>query len=301
MLSELRTSWRIEGDKVKRLNGIDLRDFGKTARKITIVGLGGEGVLRTFGQTLRAREVIREAVEQGISYFDSARVYAGSEEYYGTVWTRNPELRDRIFQASKSASRDREGALADLDQTLATMGIQNLDLWQIHDVRTEEDLRAIEGPGGALEAFVTARASGKTRFIGVTGHHDPYILAKAVRDWPVDAVMMPVNPVEEILGGFLDKTIPVAQSKGIAVIGMKVLGASHYCHPQLGVSPEILIRYALSQPITVAIVGCATAHEVQTLAGAGRDFQPLSQEEQREVLERFRPYARRLAYYRGVI
>lgn len=257
--------------------------------------------MRTFGQTQRAREVISEAVEQGVSYFDSARVYAGSEGYYGAVWPRNPEVRDRIFQASKSASRDKEGALADLEMTLTTMGIQRLDLWQIHDVRTDEDLRAIEGPGGALEAFVEARDTGKTRFIGVTGHHDPGILTRALKDWPVDSVMMPVNPVEGVLGGFLDQTLPAALAKGIAVIGMKVLGASHYLHPRLGVHPEILIRYALSQAITVAIVGCSTPEEVQTLAGAGRSFQPLSRDEQLNLTERFRPFAEGLAYYRGVI
>ncbi len=62
------------------------------------------------------------------------------------------------------------------------MGIEALDLWQIHDVRTMEDIRAIEGPGGALEGFVQAREEGKVRFIGVTGHHDPAVLTMAVRE-----------------------------------------------------------------------------------------------------------------------
>ena len=103
-----------------------------------------------------------------------------------------------IFQASKSASRDRAGARADLDDTLATMHIAHLDLWQIHDVRTREDLVAIEGPEGALKAFLEAKDEGKTRHIGVTGHHDPSILAAAIDNWPIDSVMMPVNPVEGV-------------------------------------------------------------------------------------------------------
>ena len=280
---------------------INTVEFGQSGRQVTIVGLGGEGILRTHGQTRKAQEVILEAVNQGITYFDSARVYAGSEGYYGTVWPKHPEIRSRIFQTSKSASRDKKSALADLQTTLHTMGVDHLDLWQIHDVRTESDLEAISGPAGALEAFVDARAAGKVRFIGVTGHHDPDILTRAVRNWPVDSVMMPVNPVEGAIGGFLDSTLPEARRKGIAVIGMKVLGAGHYIIPDLDVTPELLIRFALSQNITVAIVGCSTAQEVQTLADAGRNFKPLSIDEQQEVIDRFRPYAARLAYYRGTL
>ena len=265
------------------------------------VGLGGEGILRTHGRASEARHVIHEAVDQGITYFDSARVYADSEVYYGSVWQEQPETRSRIFQTSKSASMQREGALTDLERTLERLGTTYLDLWQIHDVRTEEDLEAIGGPGGALEAFVEARSTGKVRFIGVTGHHDPGILTKAVQAWPVDAVMMPVNPVEEIFGGFLTSTLPAAKERGLAVIGMKILGASHYVHPKLGVTPELLIRFALSYDIPVAIVGCSTVDEVKTLADVGRDGKPPSDEERLQLVQKFEPYARRLAFYRGVL
>ena len=168
-------------------------------------------------------------------------------------------------------------------------------------MRTEEDLEAIGGPGGALEAFVEARSTGKVRFIGVTGHHDPGILTKVVQAWPVDAVMMPVNPVEEIFGGFLTSTLPAAKERGLAVIGMKILGASHYVHPKLGVTPELLIRFALSYDIPVAIVGCSTVDEVKTLADVGRDGKPPSDEERLQLVQKFEPYARRLAFYRGVL
>jgi len=282
-------------------NRIGRRSFGQTGRNVTMVGLGGEGVLRTFGEEGRAERVIREAVNQGIGYFDSARAYAGSESYYGLVWPQEREARSRVFQTSKSASRDKRGALADLETTLETMGVEYLDLWQIHDVRTERDLEIIGGPGGALEAFIEARESGKVRHIGVTGHHDPAILSAAVSQWPVDSVLAPVNPVEGALGGFLDQTIPIARKKGIAVIGMKILGASNYVFPQYGVTPEILIRYALSQDITVAIVGCSTPEHVRTLANAGRDFQPMDEDEQQALVDLFRSHAPRLAYYRGRI
>jgi len=137
--------------------------FGNTGREVTMVGLGGEGVLRTFGHEADAEGVIREALSQGITYFDSARAYSGSESYYGRVWSKNSEAREKVFQTSKSAMRQKKAALAELDLTLSNMGIDHLDLWQIHDVRTEDDMEMIAGPGGALEAFVEAKAAGKTR------------------------------------------------------------------------------------------------------------------------------------------
>jgi aryl-alcohol dehydrogenase-like predicted oxidoreductase len=113
--------------------------FAKGGPEVTGVGLGGEGVLRTFGRDREAEQVILEAILQGVTYFDSARVYAGSEEYYGTIWSRHPEMRNKVFQTSKSPSRDKKGALADLKKSLATLRLDHLDLWQIHDLRTEAD------------------------------------------------------------------------------------------------------------------------------------------------------------------
>ena len=281
-------------------NTIATKAFGTSSAAVSIVGLGGEGILRTHGKEESAVRVIREAIDQGITYFDCAKAYAGSEGYYGSVWRRRKADRAGVFQASKSAMRRKEDARAELEHTLLTMGIDHLDLWQIHDVRTEEDLRLIEGPGGALEAFQEARAAGMTRFIGVTGHHDPRVLTHAVRHWPVDSVMMPVNPVEAALGGFLSTTLPAALERGLAVIAMKVLGASHYIHPDGGIPAGLLLRFALSQPITVAIVGCSTPEHVRTLAGVGKSFQPLDPGEQGDLVQAFRPHAQRLAFYRGV-
>ena len=283
------------------IGAIPTRKFGKTGVEVTLSGLGGEGILRTYGQENESSKVILEAVSQGITYFDCARAYAGSETYYGQVWSKHPEDRAWIFQAGKSAERSKNGALADLDQTLRNMSIDHLDLWQIHDIRTEEDIEMISRPGGALEAFIEARANGRVRFIGVTGHHDPKILEKAIREWPVDSVMMPVNPVEAALGGFMDSALPAALEKGIAVIGMKVLGAGHYILPDAGIAPETLIRFALSQPITVAIIGCSNGFHVRALAETGRSFSPLSPDEQQAIVGMFHPYARRLAFYRGTL
>jgi aryl-alcohol dehydrogenase-like predicted oxidoreductase len=257
-------------------------------------------VLRTFDRAGEARAVIQEALAQGITYYDCARVYADSERYYGSLWKKHPQTRATVFQTSKSARRDRQGALAELEETLARLNTDHLDLWQIHDVRTEAELDRIAGSGGALEAFVQARQQGRVRHIGVTGHHDPEVLTRAVREWPVDSVMMPVNPAEGVLGGFLTRALPAAQQKGIAVIGMKILGAGQFIAPRLGVTAELLIRYALDRGVTVAIAGCSTPAEVAALAEIGRSGEPLSTEEHDRLIDLFTPHARNLAFYRGV-
>jgi aryl-alcohol dehydrogenase-like predicted oxidoreductase len=265
------------------------------------VGLGGEGILRTHGKEQEARRVLSAAYESGIRYYDSAQAYAGSERYLGLFWEEHPERVKETFQTSKSAKRDAAGALGDLNRTLSRLSRDHLGLWQIHDVRDKDDVGRLEGPRGALRAFYEARETGVVRGIGVTGHYDPTILLHAVTSWDVDSVLLPVSPVETDLGGFSDQVIPVARERGIGVIGMKVLGAGSFLYPESGLSAESLIRYALSQDVDLVIAGCSTPEEARLLARLGNEHAPMDEEEQARMVEAVRPYAERLAYYRGVI
>src|SRR5438477_6617055 len=98
---------------------IPRRKLGKTGVEVTVLGLGGEGVLRTFGRAPEAVALIRRAVDLGVSYCDCAHAYAGSEDYYGEALAGG--LRDKVFLTSKSAERTREGAERDLESTLRRM------------------------------------------------------------------------------------------------------------------------------------------------------------------------------------
>lgn len=277
------------------------RALGSTGRTVTTLGLGGEGVLRTFGREAAAEAVIGEAVARGISYFDSAHAYSGSEAYYGRFWSAHPEVRARVFITSKSAARDAEGARRDLSTTLARMHVTHLDLWQIHDVREERDLIELTRRGGALEAFVAAKRAGVVRHLGVTGHHDPAILLRAVRELPVDTVLLPVNLVEGVIGGFLTEVVPEARRRKLGVIGMKVLGQRTLL--DAGFSATELIRYALAQDLDTAIIGCSTPQEVVQDVGiaTAAAANPMSRAEADELLARIRRRAPQLAYYRGRI
>ena len=271
--------------------------LGSTMR----TGLGGEGVLRTEGREAEAIAVLESAFKNGIRYFDSAPAYAGSERYQGHFWRRNPDRRNQAFQAGKSAQRESAVAEAELSRTLSRLERDTLGLWQIHDMRSREDVRVIESPGGALQAFTAARDTGLVQGIGVTGHHDPAVLLHAVTNWDVDAVLLPVNPVEAAIGGFLDRVVPAARERGIGVVGMKVLGAGQFLFPDQGLSAENLICFALAQDTDMVIVGCSTPAEAEMLARLGQKPRAMGEEEQARLVETVRPYADRLAFYRGTI
>jgi aryl-alcohol dehydrogenase-like predicted oxidoreductase len=278
--------------------------LGATGRTVTRAGLGGEGVLRTKGKAPEATAVIAAAIDAGLTYFDSARAYEDSERYHGAVWGRRPADREKVFLTSKSPERDGGGARRQLEETLDRMDTDYLDLWQIHDVRTDDELDELLHPGGAMDQFVRAKELGHVRHIGVTGHHDPRVLLRAVRELPVDTVLLPVNPMEGALGGFLTEVVPAAREKGMGVIGMKALGgAGGYGGAgggrlvQSGLEAEALLRFAFAQAVDVVIVGCATPAEVEALVRASRA--PLDAAACAALVERVRPDAPRLAGYRG--
>ncbi|MEJ2589290.1 MAG: aldo/keto reductase [Deltaproteobacteria bacterium] len=272
--------------------------FGPDGPPVTRIGLGGEGVLRTRNRDMEARNVIHEAISQNITYFDTAPAYENSQSYLGSVWAERPELRNTVFQTSKSAARTAEPAMADLKNSLTLLHTDRLDLWQIHDLRTWEDIRQMEERGGALAAFVQAKKEGMVRHIGVTGHHDPEVLSHAVSHWSLDSVLLPVNPAETVLGGFLDGVVPAAKANQMTVIGMKCLGGGLFIQPENGVTAGMLIRYALNCPVDLVIVGCSSPDQVrQAVAAATHGGDGDARVHRLEAA--FRPYAPRLAYYRG--
>ena len=169
---------------------IPKRRLGATGVDVTILGLGGEGILRTFGHEREASRLINEALDLGITYCESAPAYSGSEDYYGKALR---ERRKEVFLASKSHARDKAGALLHLQETLKNMKTDHLDLWQIHDIRDRDDMEQIFGPRGTFEAFAEAKKQGLVRFIGVTGHHDPSLLRECIESRAFDTVLMPVS------------------------------------------------------------------------------------------------------------
>ena len=246
--------------------------LGSTGVEVTVLGLGGEGVLRTFGFEAEAYQLINRALDLGITYCESARAYDGSESYYGKALR---ERRGEIFLTSKSHARDKAGALNHLHETLGNMKTDYLDLWQVHDVRTQEDIRQIFGPAGALEAFVEAKEQGKARFIGVTGHHDPSIIRACLQRFPFDTVLMPVNAAEPSHRSFINEVMPVAHHRDIGVVGMKVYlrGLAARVPGHLGIErvPALRPFPAGEHPV---VIGCDDWEQLEQNVGLGLLLRP---------------------------
>ena len=271
------------------------RPLGKTGVEVTILGLGGEGILRTFGQEKEAVPLIQRAIDLGITYFESGRAYSGSESYYGTALK---ERRSEIFLASKSHERTGDGALKNLETTLNTMKTNYLDLWMIHDIRTPKDLDLIFGPKGAIKAFEAAKRNKLVRFIGISGHRNPTILSRALDLFPFDTVLIPVNPAEPHYWSFLQEVLPKAQGKEMGILGMKILSRGVSIKIFGVESVENFLRFAMTQPISAAVVGCETIEQLEMNVRIAQSFQPMPTKDQDILLGRVKSYARELMYYK---
>jgi len=239
--------------------------------------------------------MINRAIDLGITYFESARAYEDSEIYYGQALK---ERRKDLFLTSKSHARTKQGALEHLAQTLRNMKTDHLDLWQVHDVRTREDVELLFGPDGAMEAFARARQAGQTRFIGVTGHHDPAITRACLGMFDFDTVLMPVNPAEPAYESFLEGVLPLAVEKGMGIIGMKVYFRGMASRLPWYAGMEPFLRFALSQPVTTVVVGCDTVEQLEENVAMARRFQPMTGRESDELVASIHPFAQQLMYYK---
>jgi predicted aldo/keto reductase-like oxidoreductase len=247
-------------------------------------------VLRTFGRSSEAAAVINRALDQGVSYCDTAPAYAGSLDYYGAALG---ERRNQIFLASKTHDRTRDGSLRLLDESLKRARTDHLDLWQLHDLRTLADLQTIFGSGGALEALVQARAEGRVKHLGLTGHHDPAILLEAMRRFKFDTVLIALNAADTHRLSFAHTVLPEALRQGMGVIGMKVYAAGVLLRQGAGsLSPAEAMGYVLSlEGVSTVIIGCSSPAEVDENVESARNFQPFDEWTMRALENRTRSQA----------
>jgi predicted aldo/keto reductase-like oxidoreductase len=269
------------------------RLLGNTGRSVTLFGLGGEGVLRTWGEDADAARVISRALDQGVTYFDSAPAYAGSLDYYGATLG---ERRRQIFLASKTHDRTRDGSLRLLDDSLRRIRTDHFDLWQLHDLRTRADLNEIFAKGGALEALIQAKAEGRVKHLGITGHHDPEILLEAINRFDFDTVLVALNIADRHYLPFASTVVAEAARRGMGVIAMKVCAQK-----------RLLTRFAMSETlgyvwsipgVSLAIVGCETPAEVDQNADIARKFRPLHRDDMHDLEARAFNEHRLFAYFK---
>jgi aryl-alcohol dehydrogenase-like predicted oxidoreductase len=169
---------------------MEKRRLGRTEHMSTIVAFGGAAIGKTAQDV--ADVAIQDALDHGVNHFDVAPTY-GDAELRLAPWM--PKVRKDIFLGCKTTERTRDGAKRSIHASLERLGVDAFDLFQFHSVGTMEKLDQCLGKGGAIEAVVEARDEGLLKYIGITGHglDAPKVHAEALRRFPLDTVMFPLN------------------------------------------------------------------------------------------------------------
>ncbi len=241
------------------------RPFGRTGFNVRVFSLGGQAALETPGREERSEQIINRAIDLGVNYLDTSAYYGSgtSERNIGRVMRTR---RDLVFLATKSLRRTYDGAMRDLEQSLRNLQTDHVDLWQIHNLRTSSDLRAIGGSAGAMRAFERAKAEGVARFIGVTGHYDPDVLRVALESYDCDAVLMALNAADVHYRSFITGTLPTAVEQNVGIVAMKIPARGRLYRADGVTTMDQALGYTLTHPVSTAIIGCSTVAEVESNA-----------------------------------
>ena len=254
---------------------LPLRQLGRTNVQLPILGLGGAGNTPLSGDNEEAATAqIQRALELGIRYFDTAASYGPSESYLGKVL---PPYRDEIFLASKTSARDRDGAWRELEQSLQRLNTEYLDLWQFHHVSFESDLDTLLSKDGAVQALEEAKAQGLVRFSGITGHHEPDIIATGLQRYAFDHALIPVNAADpHHPRPFIPGVLPVAKAQNVGITAMKVPAYGRLFKPGVLDGMTQALGYALSQPgVHCAVVAARSIEQLEENVRAAQAFQTL--------------------------
>lgn len=240
------------------------RVLGRTKVKVPVLGLGF-GPIGTGLTESQAIELMEQALGLGVTYWDAAPTYARAQEYIGKVL---PKVRDRVFLVSKVATDDAKRALEIIEGSLRTMKTDCIDLVHVHNIGDFKPDRVL-GKGGVLEGLREAQKRGWVRFIGVSGHYRPSVMAKVLDSGEFDVVMCLLNFVDRFTYDFEGKVLPIARKHNVGVVAMKVMAAPQkgYGKPnpgRLADYADLAIRYSLSLPeVACAVVGVFSVDELK--------------------------------------
>jgi aryl-alcohol dehydrogenase-like predicted oxidoreductase len=206
------------------VNVIERAPFGRTGHDSSRV-IFGAAALGWMSQE-RADRLLTVLDEFGVNHYDTAADY-GDSELRLAPWLQS--RRDRVFLATKTGERTGDGARASLERSLERLGVDHVDLIQLHNLVEEDEWSVAHGPGGAVEALMKARDEGLTRFIGVTGHglRIAGMHLRSLERADFDSLLFPYNyallgdetyrrPVESLLAVCAERQLAVQTIKSAA-------------------------------------------------------------------------------------
>ncbi|TWH46130.1 aldo/keto reductase [Sporomusa sp. KB1] len=243
---------------------MEKRRLGRTGFLVTPISFGALPMQRCTME--EAGEVLIAALDAGINFVDTARAYTDSEAKIGRYIASR---RSEYFLATKSMARTKAAMTEDIATSLATMKTEYIDIYQLHNVKTEQEWEAVMAPDGALVALKEAKAAGKIRHIGITGHNVD-MLIRAVKTGEFSTVQVPFNCVEQRA---MNDLFPLARSLDVGMIVMKPLGGGLIDHVDLA------LRFVLQQEGVVAIPGMDRIEHVTENLAAAQNFRQLNPEE----------------------
>ncbi|HLY40372.1 MAG TPA: aldo/keto reductase [Terracidiphilus sp.] len=243
-------------------NPIAKRTLGKTGVKLSIIGFGGIVVMdETTGQ---ASNIVAEAVDRGINYFDVAPSYGNAQERLGPALA---PYRKNCFLACKTEGRKKDDSRKQLEESLRLLQTDHVDLYQFHALTKMTELDTVLGPGGAMETMEAAKQEGKIRYIGFSVHSAETAVA-AMDRYNFDTILFPLNWVLVSQAGFGPQILKKAQEKNMGILCLKSMAKTVWpageqkSHPEpkcwyqpAGFPDEasLGLRWTLGHPITAAI------------------------------------------------
>ncbi|MFN3325244.1 MAG: aldo/keto reductase [Bryobacteraceae bacterium] len=275
--------------------GIPKRTLGRTGAQVSIVALGGGNNLLVYGSADKLAEAINRALDAGVTYIDTSASYGSgqSETFIGNVMKTR---RKDVFLATKvSGSRTADHAMRSVEGSLKRLQTDRLDLIHIHDLKDDDDLAAIEAKESVLTALYQLRDQKVTRAIGITSHRYPATLKAALERHDFDCTQMALNaglvgmkslpggvmaPDTSVKDSFEAVALPVAKRKNMGVIAMKVYARGAF---EGHATPEQLLRYALTLPVTTAVIGMSALNLIDSNVQMAKNYKPLSSGEMRDL------------------
>ncbi|MBV8553656.1 MAG: aldo/keto reductase [Acidobacteriaceae bacterium] len=276
---------------------IPYRTLGHTGEQVSCIGMGGFHLGSPELTEAEAIRLMHAGVDRGINFLDNSWDYneGESERRMGKALRENGS-RDRVFLMTKIDGRTKESAAKQTNESLKRLETDYVDLLQFHEIIRFDDADRIFARGGAIEAALEAKKSGKARYIGFTGHKDPhvhlYMLEVAERHgFTFDAVQMPINVMDAHFRSFGNLVMPELQKRNIGILGMKSMGDKVILKSKI-VTPMECLHYALNMPTSVVITGIDKPEFLEQAITAANTYQQVTEDQIAAILNRTRDAAR---------